>query len=231
MVLWRLFVYCVNTNHLNKQIIPFVEPEDSVFVCYQTRLTLYRPTFCKLTKRNFSRSMFFFNNFFKNWSQEKDFLLGLLNFCDGKNNCRFHTVAKVKEDMKQFSWFSETLLLLKSTILFLVNYPVKQQHDALLKKLLTLYLNSLGEEQRALFGRYISWNKVFEILKEKNIVLTSYKNFFYQKWLATPVAPFLDQVSNLENTKDSIIYIIFSTKTRLFYIGETKNLRSRIMRG
>lgn len=47
-------------------------------------------------------------------------------------------------------------------------------------------------------------------------------------WLKTVKFDYLQRRSNIRNSKDSIVYIIFSTKTHLTYVGETKSFTNRI---
>ena len=55
-----------------------------------------------------------------------------------------------------------------------------------------------------------------------------FHTFLTQKWLCYPKHKAFTTYSNLNNNKDSIIYLIYSTKTKKCYIGETKNLQNRI---
>src|SRR5690348_9817453 len=74
----------------------------------------------------------------------------------------------------------------------------------------------------------MKWETIIGLLQLKNTICVTFKKFFKQRWISETRMPHLESLSNLKNTKDSIVYVVFSTQTKLFYIGETGNLLSRI---
>ena len=72
------------------------------------------------------------------------------------------------------------------------------------------------------------WEEIYNLLKVKSIFINQFQKFAYQKWLVKPKHNLPFNSVDYTNDKDSIIYLLYSTKTKHIYIGETQNFKNRI---
>src|SRR6185503_7988342 len=75
--------------------------------------------------------------------------------------------------------------------------------------------------------RILRWHPIHKNLAANNQFLKRYHKHFRQPWIKYPKWSFPEE-DDLLNENDSIIYLAYSTKTKLTYIGETQNLKYRI---
>jgi len=74
----------------------------------------------------------------------------------------------------------------------------------------------------------INWDQTLYYLNLKNWFIKNNKNHLKQKWLSNPNHKGFENTSNLDTGKRSVIYMIYNTRNKQTYIGETQDLLTRI---
>ena len=100
--------------------------------------------------------------------------------------------------------------------------------DHIINALGNTYINFHNAENKELMkGRITKWLPIHLNLATNNHFLSIYHGHFKQPWIRFPKWNF-DNIKDLQNENNSIIYLAYSVKTRLCYVGETQNLKYRI---
>src|SRR4051812_47951230 len=84
-----------------------------------------------------------------------------------------------------------------------------------------------AENKELMKGRITKWLPIHLNLATNNHFLSIYHGHFRQPWIRFPKWSF-NNMKDLQNENNSIIYLAYSIKTKLCYVGETQNLKYRI---
>ena len=96
-----------------------------------------------------------------------------------------------------------------------------------LKKLLNLYIRMIENEIITLFKERINWKDTHRLMRKKSEMITKYKEYLPQQWLNKKI-PNTYNLIEIPKNGISVIYMIYSTKTKHTYIGETQSMKKRI---
>ena len=97
-----------------------------------------------------------------------------------------------------------------------------------LGRMISRYVDMLENNIKASFGERIDWKEVHRLMRKKSEALIIYKKYLRQQWLKQSINQDSIPLIEMPENGTSVVYLIYSTKTSKYYIGETQNMKKRI---